>query len=102
MASPFCALLRTKTAYYRTPDGERIFKPDESTACYTCLKTQRPVGPTGGPSMRKCAARTADASNRNKTMSSRFRRGACYGARTVGIEVSLTSERNAIAKSRSN
>ena len=47
--SPFCALLRTKTAYYRTPDGERIFKPDESTACYTCLKTQRPVGPDGGP-----------------------------------------------------
>ena len=36
MASPFCALLRTKTAYYRTPDGERIFKPDDSTACYTC------------------------------------------------------------------
>ena len=49
MASPFCALLRTKTAYYRTPDGERIFKPDEMTACYTCLKTQRPVGPDGQP-----------------------------------------------------
>ena len=29
MPSPFCALLRTKTAYYRTPDGERIFKPDD-------------------------------------------------------------------------
>lgn len=45
----FCAHLRTKTAYYRTPDGERIFKPDDSTACYTCLKTQRPVGPDGRP-----------------------------------------------------
>ena len=52
MSSPspgFCALLRTKTAYYRTPDGERIFKPDDSTACYTCLTTQRPVGPDGRP-----------------------------------------------------
>ena len=47
MPSRFCALLRTKTAYYRTPDGERIFKPDDSAACYTCLKTQRPVGPDG-------------------------------------------------------
>jgi hypothetical protein len=52
MASPFCALLRTKTAYYRTPDGDRIFKPDDSTACYTCLKTQRPVGPDA----RRCAS----------------------------------------------
>jgi hypothetical protein len=51
MSSPsrFCALLRTKTAYYRTPDGERIFKPDDAAACYTCLKTQRPVGPDGQP-----------------------------------------------------
>ena len=45
----FCALLRTKTAYYRNPDGERMFDPDSSTACYTCLKTQRPVGPDGRP-----------------------------------------------------
>ena len=49
MPSRFCALLRTKTAYYRTPDGDRIFKPDDSAACYTCLKTQRPVGPDGRP-----------------------------------------------------
>ena len=49
MPPRFCALLRTKTAYYRTPDGDRIFKPDDSAACYTCLKTQRPVGPDGRP-----------------------------------------------------
>ena len=48
-ADNFCALLRTKTAYYRNPDGERMFDPDSSTACYTCLKTQRPVGPDGQP-----------------------------------------------------
>ena len=49
MPSPFCALLRTKTAYYRTPDGDRIFKLDDAAACYTCLMTQRPVGPDGRP-----------------------------------------------------
>lgn len=45
----FCLYLRTKTAYFRTPDGERMFDPDSSTACYTCLKTQRPYGPDGQP-----------------------------------------------------
>ncbi|HUY25959.1 MAG TPA: hypothetical protein VMV27_00950 [Candidatus Binataceae bacterium] len=45
----FCGLLRTKTAYYRTPDGERRFDPDSTTACYTCLLTQRPFGPDGEP-----------------------------------------------------
>jgi hypothetical protein len=45
----FCLYLRTKTAYFRTPDGERIFEPESSTACYTCLKTQRPYGPDGMP-----------------------------------------------------
>jgi hypothetical protein len=48
-AKPLCGLLRTKTAYYRTPDGERIFDPDSTTACYTCLTTQRPYGPDGMP-----------------------------------------------------
>jgi hypothetical protein len=48
MASqPLCGLLRTKTAYYRTPDGERMFHRDSTTACYTCLLTQRPYGPDG-------------------------------------------------------
>ena len=45
----FCHNLRTKTAYYRNPDGTRMFDPDSTTACYTCLKTQRPVGPDGRP-----------------------------------------------------
>ena len=45
----FCLNLRTKTAYFRTPDGERMFDPDSSTACYSCLKTQRPYGPDGMP-----------------------------------------------------
>lgn len=45
----FCLYLRTKSAYFRTPDGERIFEPESSTACYTCLKTQRPYGPDGMP-----------------------------------------------------
>jgi len=45
----FCGLLRTKTAYYRTPDGVRMFDPDSTTACYTCLNTQRPYGPDGEP-----------------------------------------------------
>ena len=48
-AKPLCGLLRTKTAYYRTPVGERIFDPDSTTACYTCLATQRPYGPDGMP-----------------------------------------------------
>lgn len=45
----FCLYLRTKTAYFRTPQGERIFEPDSSTACYTCFKTQLPYGPDGKP-----------------------------------------------------
>jgi hypothetical protein len=45
----FCLYLRTKTAYFRTPDGERMFDPESSTACYTCLKTQRPFGPDARP-----------------------------------------------------
>ncbi len=45
----YCALLRTKTGYYRSPDGERLIDPDSSTACYNCLLTQRPVGPEGMP-----------------------------------------------------
>jgi len=48
-AENFCKLLRTKTAYYRNPDGERMFDSESSTACYMCLKTQRPVGPDGMP-----------------------------------------------------
>lgn len=44
-----CLYLRTKTAYFRTPDGERMFEPQSSTACYACLKTQRPYGPDGMP-----------------------------------------------------
>ncbi len=43
-----CLYLRTKSAYFRTASGERIFD-ESSTACYTCLKTLRPVGPDGMP-----------------------------------------------------
>jgi hypothetical protein len=49
----FCLYLRTKNGYFRSPEGERLIDPDSSTACYTCLLTQRPVGPDGLP----CAAR---------------------------------------------
>ncbi len=45
----FCALLRTKTAYFRSHDGERLFNPESTTACYNCLVTQRPFGPDGMP-----------------------------------------------------
>lgn len=45
----FCLYLRTKTAYYRDLEGHRMFDPESSTACYTCLKTQRPFGPDGMP-----------------------------------------------------
>ncbi len=45
----YCRYLRTKTAYFRNADGERMFEPESSTACYTCLKTQRPMGPDGKP-----------------------------------------------------
>jgi|YelNatPaOPRAMG01_1025707.scaffolds.fasta_scaffold02343_3 hypothetical protein len=52
MAEPklrHCLYLRTKSAYFRNSAGERIFEPANSTACYTCLKTLRPVGPDGMP-----------------------------------------------------
>jgi hypothetical protein len=45
----FCGMLRTKTAYCRSPDGERLIDPESSTACYTCVLTQRPFGPDGLP-----------------------------------------------------
>ncbi len=45
----YCRYLRTKTSYFRSPDGERMFEPESTTACYTCLKTQRPFGPDGRP-----------------------------------------------------
>ncbi len=45
----YCRYLRTKTAYFRNARGERIFEPESSTACYNCLKTQRPLGPDGRP-----------------------------------------------------
>jgi hypothetical protein len=45
----FCAMLRTKSAYWRAADGMRLFDPESSTACYTCVLTQRPAGPDGLP-----------------------------------------------------
>jgi len=45
----FCAMLRTKSAYFRSAAGARLFDPDSSTACYTCVLTQRPYGPDGMP-----------------------------------------------------
>jgi hypothetical protein len=45
----FCRLLRTKFSYFRAPGGDRLIDPDSTTACYTCLLTQRPVGPDGMP-----------------------------------------------------
>ena len=45
----YCALLRTKTGYYRSPEGERLIHPASSTACYNCLLTQQAVGPDGMP-----------------------------------------------------
>jgi hypothetical protein len=45
----FCAMLRTKNAYSRSESGARQFDPDSSTACYTCVLTQRPFGPDGMP-----------------------------------------------------
>jgi len=45
----YCLFIRTKTGYYRSQEGERLIDPDSSTACYTCLKTQHPVGPDGMP-----------------------------------------------------
>lgn len=45
----FCRLLRTKFSYFRAPGGDRLIDPDSTTACYTCLLTQRPAGPDGMP-----------------------------------------------------
>jgi hypothetical protein len=47
--SPGGGLLRTKTAYYRSPDGERLIDPASTTACYNCVLTRRPFGPDGLP-----------------------------------------------------
>ena len=45
----YCALLRTKTGYFRSPAGVRLIDRESTTACYTCLLTQRPYGPDGLP-----------------------------------------------------
>jgi hypothetical protein len=45
----FCALLRTKNGYFRSPAGERLIDQSSSTACYHCVLTQRPYGPDGMP-----------------------------------------------------
>ena len=45
----FCGMLRTKTGYWCSPQGERLIDPESSTACYTCVLTQRPYGPDGLP-----------------------------------------------------
>jgi hypothetical protein len=45
----FCLMLRTKSGYFRSAVGERMIDPDNTTACYTCLITQRPFGPDGMP-----------------------------------------------------
>jgi hypothetical protein len=45
----FCIMLRTKTGYLRSLEGRRLIDGDDTTACYTCLLTQRPVGPDGLP-----------------------------------------------------
>ena len=45
----FCKLLRTKFSYFRAPGGSRLIDPESTTACYTCLLTQRPVGPDDLP-----------------------------------------------------
>jgi hypothetical protein len=56
-ARSFCLHLRTKSAYFRTASGERMFEVESSTACYKCLKTLRPVGPDGMPAdARECVA----------------------------------------------
>ena len=44
-----CIMLRTKAAYFRSLEGERLIDNDDSTACYTCLLTQRPFGPDEMP-----------------------------------------------------
>jgi len=47
--SSFCAMLREKHGYFRSATGERLIDPTNSTACYSCLLTQRPFGPDGMP-----------------------------------------------------
>lgn len=48
-AAQFCALLRTKFSYFRAPGGARLIDPASATACYSCLRTQRPFGPDDRP-----------------------------------------------------
>ena len=45
----FCAMLRTKMGYFRSPDGARMIDPESTTACYSCLRTFKPYGPDGLP-----------------------------------------------------
>jgi hypothetical protein len=45
----FCLMLRTKTGYFRSLQGDRLIDTDDTTACYNCLLTQRPFGPDGMP-----------------------------------------------------
>jgi hypothetical protein len=45
----FCMMLRTKNGYSRSLEGKRLIDNDDTTACYTCLLTQRPFGPDGMP-----------------------------------------------------
>jgi hypothetical protein len=45
----FCAMLRTKFSYFRAPGGARLIDPASATACYTCMRTQRPFGPDDRP-----------------------------------------------------
>jgi hypothetical protein len=49
MDRKFCTMLRTKSGYFRSASGERLIDPGSTTACYTCLLTQRPFGPDGMP-----------------------------------------------------
>jgi hypothetical protein len=44
-----CLMLRTKGGYFRSLEGRRLIDAEDSTACYTCLLTQRPFGPDGMP-----------------------------------------------------
>ena len=44
-----CILLRTKTAYFRSNERERLIDAASTTDCYNCLLTQRPFGPDGMP-----------------------------------------------------
>ncbi len=54
-SSKYCALLRTKMAYFRSPEGERLIDQQSTTACYTCLRTLKPFGPDGLPAeARRC------------------------------------------------